>query len=812
MQLHRLKLANFRQHPDTEFILGPGLTAIIGPNGAGKTTLLEAIAWAFYGNPAARGKKESIRWNRAPGRSQVKVAVSFSLGAHEYTVERTLYGAELFQDGGSAPVTAGTVEVTGHLTRLFGMTHDEFFNTYFTSQKELAVMAGLGGAERGRFLSRVLGYEKLRVAQEAARTARANLKSELAGLERGLGDVAELERERDEAVRRTTEARGLVEQAMAAKQAAREALEREGPAWTRMVELRQAWTSLDGDRRIAEHQVVDAQREFERLDKELSEARNAQASLKSLEPALAAVGPLREELERLEVQSRAAGERRRLMGQHQEMQAQIARVGKRLGDVADAETTLRSAETTLHQARGELKTATEGEEKARTAWVRDKQDAQTKLSNHGDQYRDIAEQRERVVKAGPDGLCPTCGRPLGKDYRKMVEMLDRQIEEVVINGRYFRQRVEQLAAEPAGVRAAADRRSRGAKQVDDATQAVAQAGARVRERQQVERERKDLEQRAGDLAFQIERLPEKYDEARHDQLRDRLRELEPTIKEAERLKVRAERAAALVEEAEGAERRLSELEQRAKDLAAALADLRYSEEAYVQARARYEAADKAADHAELELVSARGELKAAEAARDGALRRLQERAERARRIEELKSEIRLHEELDAALADLRTDLIAQMRPELSDVASSLIADLTDGRYTELELDEDYELLLLADGLPQPVISGGEQDVANLVLRIAISQLVADRAGQPLSLLVLDEIFGSLDEARRESVVAVLRGLADRFPQVVLITHIESVRERVDRVLRVSLDRERGAAVVREDEGVAEGLPAVGVSQ
>jgi exonuclease SbcC len=152
-----------------------------------------------------------------------------------------------------------------------------------------------------------------------------------------------------------------------------------------------------------------------------------------------------------------------------------------------------------------------------------------------------------------------------------------------------------------------------------------------------------------------------------------------------------------------------------------------------------------------------------------------------------------------------------MRPDLSDLASSLLADLTDGRYSEFELDEDYGILLMDDGIPKPVISGGEEDVANLVLRLAISQLVAERAGQPLSLLVLDEIFGSLDEARRESVLHVLLGLRDRFPQIVLITHIEIAdykqsvpgkMEAFDRVLRVTLDDARGAAVVME-----EGLPA-----
>ena len=63
MQINRLRLCNFRQHENTDLELGAGLTGIIGPNGAGKTTLLEAIAWAMYGMPAARGSRRSMRSN-----------------------------------------------------------------------------------------------------------------------------------------------------------------------------------------------------------------------------------------------------------------------------------------------------------------------------------------------------------------------------------------------------------------------------------------------------------------------------------------------------------------------------------------------------------------------------------------------------------------------------------------------------------------------------------------------------------------------------------------------------------------------------
>ena len=106
--------------------------------------------------------------------------------------------------------------------------------------------------------------------------------------------------------------------------------------------------------------------------------------------------------------------------------------------------------------------------------------------------------------------------------------------------------------------------------------------------------------------------------------------------------------------------------------------------------------------------------------------------------------------------------------------------------------------MLEEGIPKPVISGGEEDLANLVLRLAISQMIAERAGQSFSLLILDEVFGSLDLARRQNVVELLRRLHDRFEQVILITHIEDVRDALDHVITVRYDEETGASVVEQE--------------
>src|SRR5690606_13627888 len=129
--------------------------------------------------------------------------------------------------------------------------------------------------------------------------------------------------------------------------------------------------------------------------------------------------------------------------------------------------------------------------------------------------------------------------------------------------------------------------------------------------------------------------------------------------------------------------------------------------------------------------------------------------------------LRHHNELDSAFTRLRGDLNARVRPELGEIASALLAQLTDGRYTSLEIDEAYNVVVLDEGRAKPVISGGEEDVTNLVLRLSLSRMIAERAGHPLSLLVLDEVFGSLDAARRDNVVRLLRRLRDRFEQVLV---------------------------------------------
>jgi exonuclease SbcC len=311
-----------------------------------------------------------------------------------------------------------------------------------------------------------------------------------------------------------------------------------------------------------------------------------------------------------------------------------------------------------------------------------------------------------------------------------------------------------------------------------------------------------------------ELIPGGYDAVRHAAARHELERLRPLDARATRLATQLERRPTLVAERDRAAAGVAAAQGRIALLSARRDLLAFSEKRYAELRATHDAAAAELRTAELEAVAAAGEASGAQAAVTRAEQARAEVAKAKGTLDALDRQKRLHDELDRAYTDLRTDLNVQLRPEMSELASAFLTELTDARYDELELDDSYNLTVLEDGVPKPVISGGEQDVANLCLRLAISQMIAERAGQSFSLLILDEVFGSLDEARRQNVVELLRGLQDRFEQVILITHIEQVREGLDRVISVRYDEESGTSVVTQsDPGAIEGelLTAAGAA-
>jgi exonuclease SbcC len=134
-------------------------------------------------------------------------------------------------------------------------------------------------------------------------------------------------------------------------------------------------------------------------------------------------------------------------------------------------------------------------------------------------------------------------------------------------------------------------------------------------------------------------------------------------------------------------------------------------------------------------------------------------------------------------------LIDQARPEIEDDANQLLERLTGGdmhvtiqtqrqQKTRDALAETLEILIsdAAGERPYENYSGGEQFRVNFAVRLALSRLVARRAGAKLQTLVIDEGFGSQDPLGRQRLVEAINAIQDDFARILVITHIDELRD------------------------------------
>jgi DNA repair protein SbcC/Rad50 len=793
MRLNSLHLCNFRQHIDTRIDFETGITGIIGPNGSGKSTILEAIAWALYGMPAARGTRESIRSYRAGPRAAVSVELDFELGGHRYLVTRGLTNAELYLDGSNAPIATSITSVTELLRRRLGMSHDEFFNTYFTGQKELSVMAAMAPAERAQFLSRVLGYERIRTAQGLVRERRKSIVAETAGLRSGMSDPETINRALAEAQSHLIDARGRANASGMRRVAARRTLDEITPRWEAMQRERDALQALVSEMRVVDGERIALERDASRVDRELADAALAREEVNRLAVELTELPALQTEMRALDRACNEAARRRTLDESERALLDELAKLRERRVKIEAAPALELEVTQQLTQARTDLERVQLEFERAQTDWVRDKQEAETKRQTLADQLGDVRRQREQIVELGENGTCPICARPLQTHFRTVLEFLDNHIETITVDGKYYRARIEQLDGMPPEVKALDEQRRQLFENLGKLERRLAKVQVAVQELAGLVRDIAGKEERHAVVHRELDTIAVSYDAARHEQVRQRIERLTPLSVRSARLTAQLEREPQLAAERERIRASVAQVVARLAELTERGKRFTFSDATFAELRDRYEQAAAELRSAELTAVAADSELASAQVAFEAAEDAKAELAKHEERLGVLIRERRLHEELDRAFTDLRTDLNQALRPEISDLASRYIRDLTDGRYSEIELDDQYNIIVLEDAIPKPVISGGEEDLANLVLRLAISEMIAERAGHAFSLLILDEVFGSLDEARRHNVVDLLRRLQDRFEQVILITHIESVREGLDRVVTVRYDEETGSA-------------------
>jgi exonuclease SbcC len=363
------------------------------------------------------------------------------------------------------------------------------------------------------------------------------------------------------------------------------------------------------------------------------------------------------------------------------------------------------------------------------------------------QVEQLSRKAKKMGELDASSECPTCGQPLGESFESVNHHVRDEIAKL-------RQRCAELleaerlkSAIPEGV-------ERAKVACREESETVQKSQARLQELQNCQRSREKVQQL-----------------------------------EATRQSVESEIASA-TDNLERARLRLK--------------DIKFSEDDYNKDKGAHDASQRLLEVARLQRVRLEGELNTHEAMVTRSKEELAKFDERRSEVEKLRRDVRVFDECDRIVTDFRKFVNSSIRPRLAELASEYLADLTDGRYSAVELDEDFTPTVLEDGEPKRVISGGEEDILNLCMRISLSHMLAERAGQSFSLLMLDEVFGSLDEGRRGNVLALLEKLRRRFEQIVIITHLDDIKDGVQHLIQVGYDEATGNAYVA-DVGEPEGF-------
>lgn len=795
MKLLSVHCENFRLHADTFIPFPDGITGIIGSNESGKSTIAtEALLWAFYGGVAVRGTMDGVRWNKALPRKVAKVTVVFEIGGTTYTVIRSETGASVLE--GEKVVAKGQAAVNKFLPTILAMSHDDFVSSFLVKQKDVARIAAMGGTERTAFIRQVMGVGKIDEGLKACRKKKTALSSEMSGMEAGLGLRTPLEEAYQEATDECAAASEKLDGAeqMRDSKAASWAIAEKEYEEVEAERLRHA--HFHQELGIAKKEEARLVTEVKLLDDRLLNIARAKGWVADADEKLAKLPGLRESRDRLYKESRLADEKVELLNRQATLSARFDGLNEKITEHQGVIAGFVAGEYGKAVADDQVKNDTLV--KLRKERFEERTKLLTQVDTRDAEYSLLTKKIKVIQEAGEDGCCPTCTRELGDTYDLVMDTLSQQLKEAgefIVDGKTYAALLQSPTKEEAEAEREADESLALVTRLRDLKQKaeVAEAGLTSCQEQTkaVEAEKAPLDLRIMEIGeVNSNGLAVKVNLAAITRLEE--------LQDSDELALsRSEEAAEVLVQG-----RMKEAEAELVEIAAQVQDRKASLEENPFDVSVHEELYSKAKEARLSAEDARVAVGAAEGALSGWERTLRGRNEalanydaRAVRLKEVQADHLLHERAAGRLADFRVAIAGTIRPELEELMSGFVHLLTDGRHESVELSEDFEVTLFEGGLPIEVISGGTEDISALAMRLALSQMIAQRAGHPLSLLVLDEPFGSLDETRRGNVVNLLRSLGRIFEQIVVISHVAETKDACDHAIQLEFDEALGASRV-----------------
>ena len=488
------------------------------------------------------------------------------------------------------------------------------------------------------------------------------------------------------------------------------------------------------------------------IDRELGQREHYEEELKNAE------AKARESSERLEASEKEWSSleetRAELVGLQRQIDDRTRRIQQREGEIAEAakeqETARQLANRAAIEAALDVVRASLAELEPIEQARQEVEDEREQAANEAATLRGVNEAlgpetepmkaRVDTLRAAEAPICPTCNQPLSEQHsHDLIAALDAEIETRREQYRQNRERITELEATLASLH----------KQRQGHDNRLA--------------ERPALEKRAGELEAALGHAEgaQKQVETLDERIERWKKELEADQKERKTLEAKADES----------ESKLRQASLTQSDLDRLRAEKRLTDE---------------------RVGGARQQIAAIEAFEEQRVQRITER--------EAETEaLGVYEELREAFSKrgIPAMIIETAVPELERTANELLTRMTEGRMharietqREIKTGELREALdiIISDELgsrPYELYSGGEAFRIDFAIRIALSRLLANRSGAQLRSLFIDEGFGTQDARGREYLVSAINSIQDDFDLILVITHIDELKESFPTRIEVS---------------------------
>lgn len=827
----RLELYNFLAYRERQTLTleGVHLACLVGANGAGKSSLLDAMTWVIWGNARA-GRDADLIYHKA---LEAAVTLTFRHEGQIYRVERTLVRRgqtttgtlALFgvgEDGTLNDISeAGKNNTQRRINRLLQLDYQTFIHSAYLQQGKSGAFTLAMPAQRKKILSDILGLEQWEAYEERAKAQVKALEGKLQWYQTSLENLhRELAQE--------PQLRAALQSAEAAYQHAHSALEvadnavrevEDAPAALRMAQdnrasAQQRITTLDAQRAIVEEKRTAQARKLADAEALLAERADIEAGYGTLQQARDNNAALAEKLDavrRLEgemavIESQVASERGRLDGEQRELSKQAAKLRKKIESAADdAESVAITAQISALEG---LAAERDGLQGQINQWVEQDVGYKSGLTRLHTDMKDL-KQRMDDLTALDSAICPLCGQDLTVAHREaMIADLAAQGKQmradydadysawdaVKLQRAQAEARFQQIKEEVAELPRLHSRRGTLENQRKAASQdqqALAEAEQRLLDvTAMLETEGYAVELREQLHALGAEKAALGYDESAYSETRNVIQQYREYETRWNALQVVEQSLSTLHDTLAAYEGQIAQLQDsltaenaRVHELAAMIEHQTARAGIFQQRltqRNQLHSDERKAFEAKTVAQQSLSSMDELRKKRDGY------ESERNKTA----AEKTIYDELVKAFGKkgVPAMIIETVLPELERLANNLLARMTDGRMwlrfivqrenVKGNVSETLDIEI-ADELGTrryELYSGGEAFRIDFAVRVALSKLLARRAGAHLETLFVDEGFGTQDTDGRSKIIEAINAVRDDFEMILVITHIEELKD------------------------------------